>query len=136
MTKQQGLASSDRLSVSSISLISNFAELKYRVAPRSLMTLTLNLSPELEQYLLQEASQQGLSVEAVALQLLTTSISLKQKQTEAVSLLQSRLNDGDAFWQRATPTQRAEDFRAWVAELPETHLSLSEEAFDRGNIYE
>jgi hypothetical protein len=31
---------------------------------------TLNLPPELEQYLLQEAKQQGLSVEAVTVQLL------------------------------------------------------------------
>jgi plasmid stability protein len=51
------------------------------------MTLTLNLSPELEQYLFQEANQHGLSVEAIAMQLLTNSISLKQKQTEAVNLL-------------------------------------------------
>jgi hypothetical protein len=58
------------------------------------MALTLHLSPELEQYLLQEASQQGLSVEAVALQLLTNSILLKQKQAEAVNLLQSWM-DGE-----------------------------------------
>lgn len=38
------------------------------------MTLTLNLPPELEQYLLQEANQQGLSIEAVTLQLFTHSI--------------------------------------------------------------
>ena len=59
------------------------------------MTLTLNLSPELEQYLLHEASQQGLSVEAVALQILASSVLLKQKQTEAVNLLQSWINDED-----------------------------------------
>jgi len=59
------------------------------------MTLTLNLSPELEQYLLQEASQHGLSVETLALQLLTSAILLKQKQTEAVNLLQSWINDDD-----------------------------------------
>jgi hypothetical protein len=35
------------------------------------MTITLDLSPELEQYLAQEASRQGLSVEAVALRVLT-----------------------------------------------------------------
>ncbi|MBL1179148.1 hypothetical protein [Pantanalinema sp. GBBB05] len=59
------------------------------------MTLTLNLSPELEQYLLQEANQNGLSVEALALQLLTSSILLKQKQTEAVNLLQSWIDDDE-----------------------------------------
>jgi hypothetical protein len=51
------------------------------------MTLTLNLSPELEQYLLQEANQHVLSVEVMAMQLLTNSLSLKQKQTEAINLL-------------------------------------------------
>ncbi len=56
------------------------------------MTLTLNLSSELEQYLLEEANQHGLSVEALALQLLTNSILLKQRQTEAVNLLQSWLD--------------------------------------------
>jgi plasmid stability protein len=66
------------------------------------MTLTLNLSPELEQYLLQEANQHGLSVEALALQLLTNSILLKQKQTEAVSLLQSWLDTEDKEEQQET----------------------------------
>ncbi|NER45551.1 MAG: hypothetical protein F6J92_02410 [Symploca sp. SIO1A3] len=66
------------------------------------MTLTLNLSPELEQYLEQEASQHGLSVEAVALQLLTNSILLKQEQTGAVKLLQSWIDDEDAEEQQET----------------------------------
>lgn len=66
------------------------------------MTLTLNLSPELEQYLLQEANQHGLSVEALALQLLTNSILLKQRQTEAVNLLQSWLYSEDEEEQQKT----------------------------------
>ena len=40
------------------------------------------------------------------------------------------------FWQRATSVERAEDFRKWVTQLPKTNMSLSDEAFDRGNIYE
>ncbi len=51
------------------------------------MTLTINLPPELEQYLLQEANQQGVSIEAVTLQLLTSSILDKQKQSEAVNMI-------------------------------------------------
>ncbi|MEC4804400.1 MAG: hypothetical protein SAJ12_12880 [Jaaginema sp. PMC 1079.18] len=66
------------------------------------MTLTLNLSPEIEQYLIQEAHQQGLSVEALALQLLSNSILLKQKQTEAVNLLQSWLDSEDEEEQQET----------------------------------
>jgi len=65
------------------------------------MTLTLHLPPELEQYLLQEASQQGLSVEAVTLQLLTNLILLRQ-QTKAVSLLQSWIDDEDIEEQQET----------------------------------
>jgi hypothetical protein len=43
----------------------------------------------------QEANQYGLSLEVIAIQLLTNSISLKQKQTEAVNLLQSWIDDDD-----------------------------------------
>ena len=40
------------------------------------------------------------------------------------------------IWQRATPLERVKDIRAWVAQLPRTKLSLSDEACDRGSIYE
>ncbi|MCU0569381.1 MAG: hypothetical protein MUF49_22745 [Oculatellaceae cyanobacterium Prado106] len=66
------------------------------------MTLTLNLSPELEQYLLQEAIHHGLSVEELTLQLLAQSISPKQKQTEAVRLIQSWIEDEDEEEQQET----------------------------------
>lgn len=49
------------------------------------MPSTLNLSPELEQYLLREANQLGLSIEAVALQFLADSIAFKQKQADRLS---------------------------------------------------
>ncbi|GCL43530.1 MULTISPECIES: hypothetical protein [Dolichospermum] len=55
------------------------------------MTLTLSLPPELEQYLIQEAQQQGLSVETYTLQLIQKSIfqleknsSLEETPTEIV----------------------------------------------------
>jgi hypothetical protein len=66
------------------------------------MTLNLDLSPELEQYLVQEANQHGLSLEALALQLLGRSVLLKQKQAEAVNLLQSWLEDKDVKEQQET----------------------------------
>lgn len=89
------------------------------------MTLTLNLSPELEQYLSQEANQHGLSVEALALQLLTSSIRLKQKQTEAVNLLQSWLDSEDEEEQQETgqyltqvlDSDRLSDRKLFPAEL-------------------
>ncbi len=40
------------------------------------------------------------------------------------------------FWQHATPVERAEDFRRWVAQLPNMGITLADEAFDRGDIYE
>ncbi|BFM38666.1 hypothetical protein [Synechocystis sp. LKSZ1] len=66
------------------------------------MTLTLNLPPELEQYLFQEAQQQGLSVEAVTLKLLHNSILLRQKQSDAVNLIQSWIDDEDIEEQQET----------------------------------
>jgi hypothetical protein len=66
------------------------------------MTLTLDLPIEIEQYLLQEAKQQGLSIESITLQLLTSSIRLKQKQIDAVNLLQSWIDDEDSEEQQET----------------------------------
>lgn len=66
------------------------------------MALTLNLPPELEQYLLQEAEQRGLSVEAMTLQLLTQSLQRRQKQAEAVDMLQSWIEDKDVEDQQET----------------------------------
>ena len=40
------------------------------------------------------------------------------------------------FWQHATSEERAQDFRTWVAQLPKPNISLADEAFDRGSIYE
>lgn len=48
------------------------------------MTLTLELPSELEQYLLQEAKEQGVSIEAMTLRLLTNSILGKQQPAEVL----------------------------------------------------
>jgi hypothetical protein len=66
------------------------------------MTLNLNLPPELEQYLLQEASQQGLSVEVLTLQLLAKAIPQKDKQTAILNLVQSWIDEDDAEEQKET----------------------------------
>ncbi len=66
------------------------------------MTLTLNLSPELEQYLVQQANQHELSVDVLALQLLTNSVLTRQKQTEAADVLQSWIDDDDVEDQQET----------------------------------
>ena len=66
------------------------------------MTLTLSLPPELEQYLIQEAQQQGLSVETYALQLLQKSIVQKEKQLKIVNVLQSWIDESDEQEQQET----------------------------------
>ncbi|MBD2318059.1 hypothetical protein [Phormidium tenue] len=66
------------------------------------MTLTLNLPSEVEEYLLQEANQKGLSIESVTLDLLTSFILLRQKQTKAVDLIQSWIDEEDSDEQQET----------------------------------
>jgi hypothetical protein len=66
------------------------------------MTLTLNLPPELEHYLAQEAQNQGLSVETYTLQILQEYILTKEKQSKLVNLLQSWIDEGDADEQKET----------------------------------
>ncbi|WP_295617464.1 hypothetical protein [Chamaesiphon sp. GL140_3_metabinner_50] len=68
------------------------------------MTLTLNLPAELEQYLLQEAREQGVSIEAMTLRLLT-SVVTKQKPADVVSSKQPRV-----FGQYQGRISMSEDF--------------------------
>ncbi len=63
------------------------------------MTLTLNLPLEVELYLLQEATQKGISIESVTLDLLISFILLRQKQ---VNLIQSWIDDEDIEEQQET----------------------------------
>lgn len=58
------------------------------------MTLKLNLSPDLEQRLKQEAQRRGIAVEAYALQLLDSSLRPREKRSEQlVALLQSWIDE-------------------------------------------
>lgn len=66
------------------------------------MTLTLALTPEIEQYLTQRAQEQGLSTEAYTRQLLIEYILLKQKQAKSIDLLQSWREEEDAEEQQET----------------------------------
>lgn len=74
----------------------------YSVNQHRLMTLTLNLPPELEQYLAQEAQQQWLSVETYTLQLLQGYILQKEKQLKLVNVLQSWIDESDEQEQHET----------------------------------
>ena len=67
-----------------------------------LMTLTIDLPSELEQYLLQKAKEQGVSIETMTLRLLANSLPTKQKQAEAVNLIQSWIDDEDSEEQQET----------------------------------
>jgi ATP-dependent DNA ligase len=66
------------------------------------MTLTLNLPPDIESSLCEEADQQSLSVEEVAIQILTLVFTQKKKQKKAINLLESWLNDADIEEQKTT----------------------------------
>ncbi len=66
------------------------------------MTLTLSLTPEIEQYLSQRAREQGLSMESYTLQILVEYILVKEKQTKLVNLLQSWIDEDDTEEQLQT----------------------------------
>ena len=66
------------------------------------MTLTLHLPPDLEQRLIQEATRQGLALDAYTIQLLDQSLPPNDRHTELVSLLQSWIDEGDPEEQQET----------------------------------
>lgn len=66
------------------------------------MTLTLHLTPELEQRLTQEAKRQGLSVDAYTLHLLDKHLPPKGRREELITLLQSWIDEDDTGEQQET----------------------------------
>lgn len=66
------------------------------------MTLTIHLSPELEQRLQQAASPRGLPLDEYTMQLLDKYLPPTDHRTEIVALLQSWLDEKDAEEQRDT----------------------------------
>ena len=66
------------------------------------MTLTLDLPPELEQRLTQEAERQGLALDVYTLQLLDKFLPPKDRRTELVTLLQSWMDEEDSEEQQET----------------------------------
>ncbi len=54
---------------------------------------------------------------------------------EMISLWKDK-SSSMAFWQKATPQERAKELQQWVKQLSPTNISLSDEAFHRVNIYE
>lgn len=66
------------------------------------MTLTLNLPPELESRLQDEAERQGLPLAALTLQLLDQHLPSKSPQEGLAKLLQSWIVEGDAQEQKET----------------------------------
>lgn len=61
-----------------------------------------------------------------------------EELTEIAEFIASLRNRSQTvlFWQRSTPAERAENFRLWVKQLPQSGHSLPDIAFDRGSIYE
>ncbi len=66
------------------------------------MTLTLNLPPDLESRLQNEAERQGLPAATLTLRLLDRHLPSKNPQEELARLLQSWIVEGDAQEQRET----------------------------------
>ncbi|WRH65461.1 MAG: hypothetical protein RSE13_16485 [Planktothrix sp. GU0601_MAG3] len=63
-----------------------------------------------------------------------------KKVANFISLMESQSSKVTSslvpLWQKATPTQRAREFRDWISQLPKTSVSLPDEAFSRECIYE
>ncbi|HEY9852480.1 MAG TPA: hypothetical protein V6D28_23615 [Leptolyngbyaceae cyanobacterium] len=63
-----------------------------------------------------------------------------KKIADFISLIDSEANQLTSsfvpFWQTATPSERAREFRDWISQLPTTNVSLSDEAFSSDRIYE
>jgi hypothetical protein len=66
------------------------------------MTLTLNLPPELEQRLTDEAQRKGLSADECALELLEKQLLPRDARADLVALLQSWIDEGDEEEQKET----------------------------------
>lgn len=66
------------------------------------MPLTLNLSPELEQRLAQEAGRQGVPLDAFTVRLLDEHLPPKDRRQELVTLLQKWIDEDDPDEQRET----------------------------------
>jgi hypothetical protein len=66
------------------------------------MTLQLNLSPDVEQRLKAAAQSTGVQPEDYALQVLQRDLTTKSTPDDAVALLQSWIDHGDAEQQRRT----------------------------------
>jgi hypothetical protein len=80
------------------------------------MTITLNVSPELEQRLLQAAEQQGLSLDEYTLQLLDRYLPIEDRRSKGIALLQSWLDEED-------PTEQRETGEYLIKTLDEDRLS-------------
>ncbi len=66
------------------------------------MTLTIDLTPELEERLARRAQEAGIPAEMLTVRLLEQHLQPLDRQVELSSLLQSWLSDGDASEQRET----------------------------------
>ncbi len=66
------------------------------------MTLTVKLTPDLEDRLMREAERQGISAAEITFQLLQRHLPPKDRGAELVALLESWIAEGDAEEQKET----------------------------------
>lgn len=66
------------------------------------MTINLDLTPEIENYLARKAGERGLSLEEYTTRLLTETVLANEKKTRSINLLQSWIDEEDGGEQQET----------------------------------
>jgi hypothetical protein len=86
------------------------------------MTLTIDLPPELEERLLQEAEKRGLSVSEYTRYLIEQQLPARQEKRKSL-------------WETLTPDEWEQAFDEYLASHDPTNPPLPPEAFERASFY-
>jgi hypothetical protein len=92
------------------------------VSGGKVMTLTIDLPPELEDRLLREAERQGLSASEYTLRLIEQQLPPQQEERKSL-------------WETLTPDEWKREFRAWINTHDATKPPLPPEALERASFY-
>lgn len=86
------------------------------------MTLTINLTPELETRLRREAEKLGLDASGYALRLIERQLPPQAEKEKSL-------------WETLTPEEWKREFRAWIESHDPAKPPLPPEAFERASFY-
>jgi hypothetical protein len=87
-----------------------------------MMTLMLDLPPELEERLLREAERQGRSASEYTLRLIEQQLPPRHEEKKSL-------------WETLTPDEWKREFHAWIASHEPTKPPLPQEALERASFY-